>query len=74
MGSAHSHSHRLDHDHLERDAGGKVGAAFPHPSLAAQRISAAPGFSLLRLSAFARLGGALALVAALWAAVYWALH
>ncbi|MGO9235737.1 MAG: hypothetical protein ACLPSF_14085 [Methylocella sp.] len=74
MGLAHSHSHRLDHDSLERDAGGKAVAAFAHPALTADRISAAPGFSLLRLSAFARLGGALALVAALWALVYWALH
>ncbi len=41
---------------------------------ATPRLSAAPGFSLLRLSAFARLGGALALVAGLWALVYWALH
>ena len=33
MGSAHSH--RLDHDDLERDAGAKAGAAFPRPALAA---------------------------------------
>lgn len=39
-----------------------------------ERISAAPAFSLLRLSALARLGGALVLVAALWSSVYWALH
>jgi hypothetical protein len=31
-------------------------------------------FSLLRLSAAARLGGALVLIAALWAAAFWALH
>ncbi|WOJ90833.1 hypothetical protein RZS28_05990 [Methylocapsa polymorpha] len=33
-----------------------------------------PAFSLLRLSGLARCGGALALIAGLWAAVYWALH
>ncbi len=33
MGSAHSH--RLDHDDLERDAGAKAGAAFPRPAPAA---------------------------------------
>lgn len=33
-----------------------------------------PAFSLFRLSAFARCVGALALVACLWAAVFWALH
>jgi hypothetical protein len=38
------------------------------------RSPAAPGFSLLRLSAFTRVSGAFALVAAVWAAVYWALH
>jgi hypothetical protein len=42
--------------------------------LAADRVPAAFGFSLLRLSAFARVSGALALVALLWAAVYWALR
>lgn len=31
-------------------------------------------FSLLRLSAFERLAGAAAVVALLWASVYWALH
>jgi hypothetical protein len=52
-----------------------MGSAHSHSDpLAAQGSSAAPGFSLLRLSAFARVGGALALVAALWALVYWALH
>jgi hypothetical protein len=34
---------------------------------------AAPSFSLLRLSALARLGGALVVIAALWATVFWAL-
>ncbi|MEJ0091940.1 MAG: hypothetical protein WDN46_00400 [Methylocella sp.] len=38
------------------------------------RASAAPMFSLLRLSASTRFGGVLILVAALWASVYWALH
>jgi hypothetical protein len=38
------------------------------------RISTAPGFSLLRLSALSRVGGAAALVAGLWALVYWALR
>jgi hypothetical protein len=32
------------------------------------------GFSLFRLSALARFGGASVLIAGLWAAVYWALH
>ncbi len=32
------------------------------------------GFSLFRISALARCGGALVLIALLWAAVYWALH
>ena len=35
---------------------------------------AAPPFSLLRLSAAARLGGVLVVVAVLWALVGWALH
>jgi hypothetical protein len=52
-----------------------MGSAHSHSHrLAADRISAAAAFSLLRLSAFVRLGGALAIVAALWASVYWALH
>jgi len=34
---------------------------------------AGPAFSLLRLSALARCGGALIIVAALWAVVFWAL-
>jgi hypothetical protein len=50
-----------------------MGSAHSH-RLAEARISSAPGFSLLRLSAFARVSGALTLVAALWASVYWALH
>jgi hypothetical protein len=33
-----------------------------------------PGFSLLRLSAAQRCGGALIIIACLWAAVWWALH
>ncbi|WP_156898217.1 hypothetical protein [Methylocapsa acidiphila] len=32
------------------------------------------GFSLFRLSASARFGGAAVLITGLWAAVYWALH
>jgi hypothetical protein len=52
-----------------------VGLAHSHSDRAAAgKISAAPRFSLLRLSAFGRLGGALALIAALWALVDWALH
>lgn len=35
--------------------------------------SAAPAFSLLRLSALARCGGALVVIAGLWAVVGWAL-
>jgi hypothetical protein len=38
-----------------------------------QAPAAAPSFSLLRLSALARLGGALVVIAALWATVFWAL-
>jgi hypothetical protein len=52
-----------------------MGSAHSHSNgLVAERVPAAPGFSLLRLSAFARVSGALALVVLLWAAVYWALH
>lgn len=52
-----------------------MGLAHSHShDLAAGGGAGAPGFSLLRLSAGARVGGALALVAALWALVYWALH
>lgn len=36
--------------------------------------AAGAAFSLLRLSAWARCAGAAVLIAALWAAVYWALH
>lgn len=39
-----------------------------------ERLSTAPPFSLLRLSAAARLGGVLILLAVLWSLVYWALH
>ena len=35
--------------------------------------AAAPAFSLLRLSALARCGGALIVIAGLWAVVFWAL-
>jgi hypothetical protein len=38
-----------------------------------ERAATAPGFSLLRLSALARCGGALIVIAALWAVVFWAL-
>ncbi|MGC2224450.1 MAG: hypothetical protein WA624_19930 [Methylocella sp.] len=37
------------------------------------RIAAAPAFSLLRLSALARCGGAMIVIAGLWAMVLWAL-
>jgi hypothetical protein len=36
-------------------------------------IAAAPAFSLLRLSALARCGGAMVMIAGLWAMVFWAL-
>ena len=36
-------------------------------------IATAPAFSLLRLSALARCGGALVVIAGLWAMVFWAL-
>ena len=36
-------------------------------------IATAPAFSLLRLSALARCGGAMAVIAGLWAMVFWAL-
>jgi hypothetical protein len=36
-------------------------------------IATAPAYSLLRLSAFARCGGAMVLIAGLWALVIWAL-
>jgi hypothetical protein len=36
-------------------------------------IATAPAFSLLRLSAGARCGGAMAVIAGLWAMVFWAL-
>ena len=56
-----------------------MGSAHSHSDTHSHRLAAAgnvaaPAFSLLRLSALARLSGALALVAALWALVYWALH
>jgi hypothetical protein len=35
--------------------------------------AAAPAFSLLRLSSLARCGGALVVIAGLWAVVFWAL-
>lgn len=37
-------------------------------------VRAEPRFSLLRISAAQRAGGAAVLVALLWAAVFWALH
>jgi hypothetical protein len=43
-------------------------------SVPAGRLLTAPRFSLLRLSALSRAGGAVALVAGLWALVYWALR
>jgi hypothetical protein len=55
---AHDHGHGHSHEH---------GHAHD-PSLIRP-----PGFSLLRLSALARLGGALALSAVLWLGVWWAL-
>jgi hypothetical protein len=36
-------------------------------------ITIAPAFSLLRLSALARCGGAMVVIAGLWAMVFWAL-
>ena len=36
-------------------------------------FAAAPAFSLLRLSSLARCGGALIVIAGLWAMVFWAL-
>jgi hypothetical protein len=36
-------------------------------------IATAPAFSLLRLSALARCGGALVVIAGLWAMVFWAM-
>jgi len=36
-------------------------------------IAATPAFSLLRLSALARCGGAMVVIAGLWAMVFWAL-
>jgi hypothetical protein len=36
-------------------------------------IATAPAFSLLRLSAGARCGGAMVVIAGLWAMVFWAL-
>ncbi|HEY8007109.1 MAG TPA: hypothetical protein VIE66_10020 [Methylocella sp.] len=42
-------------------------------SVACERQKAEPAFSLLRLSALARLGYALIVIASLWAAVLWAL-
>jgi ABC-type Zn2+ transport system substrate-binding protein/surface adhesin len=57
---AHDHAHDHTHDHAHGHA--------HDPSLIAP-----PGFSLLRLSAGARLAGALALAGAIWAGVWWAL-
>ena len=36
-------------------------------------IATSPAFSLLRLSALARCGGAMVVIAGLWAMVFWAL-
>ena len=36
-------------------------------------IATSPAFSLLRLSALARCGGALVVITGLWAMVFWAL-
>jgi hypothetical protein len=41
---------------------------------AARLPATTPGVSLLRVSAAARLGGALVVIAALWAATLWALN
>jgi hypothetical protein len=53
-----------------------VGRDHSRPSArsGADHRAAAPTFSLLRLSASARVGGALLIVAALWGLVYWALR
>jgi hypothetical protein len=41
--------------------------------MALKHAATAPAFSLLRLSAFARCGGALLVIGGLWALVLWAL-
>jgi hypothetical protein len=48
----------------------KAAVAAPH----AHAATAPRRFSLLRLSAGERIAGAAAVVALLWASVYWALH
>jgi hypothetical protein len=42
-------------------------------SVAREHPATAPAFSLLRLSALARCGGAMVVIAGLWAMVFWAL-
>jgi len=49
--------------------GAAMRVAREHPA----GIAAAPAFSLLRLSALARCGGAMVVIAGLWAMVFWAL-
>jgi hypothetical protein len=58
--SDHSHPH---HEHSHSHAAG-IAAVPTH----------VPGLSLLRLSAVERLAGVGVVIAALWAAVYWALY
>jgi hypothetical protein len=54
-----------------------LSASTEKAAVAAPHVHAEPAprrFSLLRLSAGERLSGAAAVVALLWAGVYWALH
>jgi hypothetical protein len=59
---AHSHPHTHDHHHAHSH-----GPATPHPAQAAS-------WSILRMTAFARLAAALAVSAGLWAVVWLAMR
>jgi hypothetical protein len=62
-------THLEAHDHSHPHEPGHVHA---HPARAAD-VSPA-GFSLLRLSAVERVGGAALIAALIWSGVWWALH
>ncbi len=65
--AAPDHGHGHDHDHAHDHA-------HPHPAGTGLAGAARPSFSLLPLSAAARMGGAALIVAGLWIAVIWAVR
>lgn len=62
---SHPHGHAHDHGHSHDHAADSRAAHGPRP--------VEPGFSLFRLSAAARIGGALAAGLFVWLGVFWAL-